>query len=63
MIARAEVTLRMYKGMLNRPQSVDWLFDIIDPSETDEAYLNRQAEKMLAAGVTRVVLNNQEWRI
>jgi hypothetical protein len=58
----AKKLLACYEGTLNRPQKINgWLFDIIRPDESDEDYLNRQAEKMLAVGAVRVVFNYQDW--
>lgn len=39
---------------LPAPRIADWRFDPIAPDQSDEGYWNAQAEKMLAAGVTRV---------
>lgn len=48
----------------NAPQQIeDWLFDIIEPSQTDENYWNLQAEKMLAAGTVRITIGDAEWYV
>ena len=43
--------------------TIDWLFDIIEPNETDEAYWNNEAKRMLAAGVTRIAIGDAEWTL
>lgn len=54
-------TSAMWGFFAKRPVKVDWLFDIIEPHETDEEYLNRQAERILAAGTVRVLFGGREW--
>lgn len=45
----------------DRPHSVNWLFDQIRHNEDDTAYWNKQAEKILAAGVVIVRVGKAEW--
>lgn len=54
-IKAAESLLAAYSGHLDSPHKInDWLFDIIEPIQTDERYWNLQASKMIAAGAVRV---------
>jgi hypothetical protein len=63
-IRHAEGLLKVYARSLDGPQVIDgWLFDIIEPNQTDEEYWNQQAAKMLAAGTVLVVIGNSEWKI
>lgn len=41
----------------------DWLFDVIQPGQSDSEYWNRQAENMIRAGSTRVKIDTAEFLI
>lgn len=49
-------------GLENEPQKIDdWLFDIIEPDQSDEDYWNAVANKMTGVGITAIETNNQRW--
>ena len=62
-VRAAEDLINVYGSSLDRPQRIDdWLFDVIQPEESDESFLNRQADRILGTGVTRIEFYNNEWR-
>ncbi len=59
----AESVLKCYAGFLDGPQKIDdWYFDIIEPNQTDDEYLNQEAARIAAAGSVRVTVGTAEWR-
>jgi hypothetical protein len=48
----------------NVPAKIDdWLFDIIEPEQSDEEYWNNQADQMIRAGAVSVTVNKQSFKI
>lgn len=55
---------KIWHPMGDQPQKIDdWLFDIIEPNETDERYWNRQAEKMVAVGAVSVSVGDNSYLV
>jgi hypothetical protein len=60
----AELACKSGESYLNKPVRVDdWLFDIIEPNQSDEDYWNRQADKMLASSAVKVTIGSSEWNL
>lgn len=62
-VDRAEKIIACYDLENEEAKIEDWHFSIIKPGQTDEGYLNLEAEKIIASGGRRVVVNNCEFSV
>ena len=58
----SDATRRAYRDLDGDAlHQIDWLFSIIEPEQTDHAYWNTEAEKMLMAGIVEITVGSARW--
>ncbi|ECD2968461.1 hypothetical protein EU408_02015 [Salmonella enterica subsp. enterica] len=57
---RAEKIIHCYGAALDREERIDWVFPLINPGESDNAYWNRVALNMINSGCVRVGIRNPD---
>ena len=57
-----ELAIAVYE-LSSQLAEIDWLFPIIEPSQTDTDYWNNVASAILAQKINRIVIGDAEWSV